>query len=242
MSAVHGKGTKVLVNQYDLSSFLNEATTTKSADTAETTTFGAGSVTRIAGLGDGKIALKGLFDGSATGLDALVQPMVNGTDEVVTVAQGGYAIGASATIGQGLLENYETSSPVKDVVSASLDITSDGGLEVGRVLAGGRATANALTDNATGVDNAAASANGGIAVAHLTGYALVGGNVTVKVQHSTDNVTFVDLVTVLSAVTAVGSAIATVAAGTNVNRYLRAQITTTGSSGSVTTTLSFARR
>lgn len=244
MGASHGKNAKVLVNQYDLSSFLNEANTSKTVDTAETTTFGAGSITRIAGLGDGKYALKGVFDGSAAGIDAIVQPLlVSATDDIFTIAQAGLAIGNPAHVGAGVIASYETSSPVKDVVTASMDVEADGGLDLARVLAGLRATAFAQTDNATSVDNAASTANGGVAVAHLSAFTLGGGGTaTVKVQHSVDNSTWADLATVLSGATAVGSAAVVVAAGTTVNRYLRAQITTTGSSGSVTTTLSFARR
>ena len=78
-------------------------------------------------------------------------------------------------------------------------------------------------------------------VSNVSAYSLTAGAATVKVQHSLDNTTFVDLVT-LSSGSVVGGFAAAVAAGTAVNRYLRAQVTTTGSAGAVTTTLSFARR
>ena len=69
------------------------------------------------------------------------------------------------------------------------------------------------------------------------------GTVTMKIQHSTDNSTFVDLVTF----TVVGSTTTTqerivVAAGTTVNRYLRAQSTVAGTTGSITPIVAFARR
>jgi hypothetical protein len=241
--ASHGKNAKIFLSNFDISAYLNEAVTTKTADSNETTTFGAGSKTFLAGLGDGKIAIKGLFDGSANALDSIAQPLVGAADTTITIAEMGVAtLGNPCKIANVQTGHYETSAPVHDVVSAAMEFQGDGGVDRGVILAGLRSTVFGTADNATGVDGLAATTNGGVAAVHVTGYALTGGTVTVKVQHSTDNTTFADLATLLNAVSAVGNAVVYVAPGTTVNRYLRAQITTTGSAGTVTTTLSFARR
>jgi len=198
----------------------------------------------LAGLGDGKVGLKGLFDGGAAGLDAIAAPLVGGPDVTLTVAQAGVGtVGNPCMIANAQADLYETTTPVADVVSASMNFQVDGGIDRGVILAGLRATAFTQTDITAGsVDNAAASANGCLAAAHVTAYTLTTGTVTVKVQHSVDNTTFTDLVTVITTAAALASGTAVVAPGTTVNRYLRASIATTGSAGSVTTTLSFARR
>ena len=80
-------------------------------------------------------------------------------------------------------------------------------------------TTNASAASGTGVDNAASSANG--CVAYLEAMSLVSGTCVVKVQHSTDNVTFTDLITFTSVTTAgVPFAQRSTASGT-INRYLR---------------------
>jgi hypothetical protein len=80
--------------------------------------------------------------------------------------------------------------------------------------------------NGTSVDNGASTANGMRANLHVTAVTGTGG--TVKVQHSSDNSTWVDFHT-FTAATAATSQTKT-ATGT-VNRYLRSVITPAGSSG-----------
>lgn len=92
------------------------------------------------------------------------------------------------------------------------------------------------------VDNAAATANGGVGVLHVT--AMVGAgdpNIVYTIQHSVDNSVWVDLVNFV-AVTAVSSQRIEVAAGTTIRRYLRNTITEGGATASVTGVVSFARR
>jgi hypothetical protein len=61
------------------------------------------------------------------------------------------------------------------------------------------------------------------------------------VQHSSDNVTFADLVTFASVSSTTATAERIAVTGT-VNRYLRASHAPGGSSGSVTYTMAFARK
>jgi hypothetical protein len=99
-----------------------------------------------------------------------------------------------------------------------------------------------LTFTGTAVDNAAQTTNGGVFVVHVTAIAGASPNVVFKVQHSTDNSTWVDLATV-SAVTAANSARRVeVAAGTTVRRYLRVVATEGGTTTSITFVAAFARR
>jgi hypothetical protein len=110
------------------------------------------------------------------------------------------------------------------------------------MLAGNVSVSTATTTNGTNVDNTAPSTNGGVAHLHVTANTRNGAT-TFKVQHSTDNSTWVDLVTFTSVTAATtGAQRVEVASGTTVQRHLRAQATTAGTTGSITYTVSFARR
>lgn len=244
MAFRHGKNTKVLVGAYDLSSFFNEASIAASVETAETTTFGAsgGSKTYVTGLNDATLSLAGMFDGDANAIDeVLVGVLGSDTDVNFTVAQdGGMVLGARCIIGAAIETKYDLSSPVSDVVKSSADFQFDAGASRGIILA--PLISISATGNQSSVDNATSTTNGGTAMLHVP-VNTRNGNVTVKVQHSSDNVTFADLVTftVVSSTTKTSQSVS-VAAGTTVNRYLRAQYTVAGTTGSATIAVAFARR
>jgi hypothetical protein len=93
------------------------------------------------------------------------------------------------------------------------------------------------TTNGAGQDNSASSSNGGIVQVHYQASTASAGQVIL--QHSTDNSTFTDLVTIsLSGTNDADSA--TIAVGTTINRYVRARCTATG--GTATFQVAFARR
>lgn len=238
----HGKNTVVLVDANDLSSFFNEASSTREVETAETTSFGSSAKTYISGLKDGTISVSGMFDGSASAVDQILTAAIgSATDSITTIAVEGTATGGLCHMAAVQETSYEVTSPVGDVVSTSAEFQADGGVESGRVLTS-TAISTATTTNGTAVDNAAATTNGGVAHLHVTANTR-NGTTTVKVQHSADNSTWVDLVT-FTTVTAstTTSQRVELAAGTTVNRYLRSQVTTAGASGSVTASIAFARR
>ena len=238
----HGKNTVVLVDQYDLSGYFKESTTSRSVETAETTAFGGSAKTYISGLKDGTMNLSGMFDGSTGAVDQVLAAALGAsTDNVVTVQIEGNTAGTMAHMLATQQTSYEVSSPVSDVVSVTSQLQADGGLESGRVLAPATVVTTATTTNGTAVDNAAATTNGGVAHVHVSANANL-GTTTIKVQHSVDNSTWVDLVTFATVATTIKTAQRVeVASGTTVNRYLRSQITT-ASTGSITTTVAFARR
>lgn len=237
----HGKNTVVLIDQYDLSGYYKESTTSRSVETSDTTAFGNSAKTYISGLKDGTMNLSGMFDGSTGAVDEIMAAALGGADNTVTVQLEGNVVGTIAHMLATQETSYEVSSPVGDVVSVTSQLQADGGLESGRVLAPATVVTTATTTNGTAVDNAAATTNGGVAHAHVTANAN-NGTTTIKVQHSTDNSTWVDLVTFTTVATTIKtSRRVEVASGTTVNRYLRSQIITAGT-GSITTTVAFARR
>lgn len=236
----HGKGVVVLVDQYDFSAYFNDMSATTSVDTAETSTFGASAKTYVTGHVDGTISLGGYFESTAlVGTDQyFASKLGNATKQKVIVMPGGHSNGARASMLEADTTSYEVTSPIGDVVGASAEFQATDGVEHGVVLSAGSAVS--ATGNTTGVDNGAATTNGGV------GYLSVptntrNGNITVKIQSSADNSTFADLITF----TVVSSATATsqrVEVTGSIPRYLRASYTVAGSTGSATPTVAFARR
>ena len=234
----HGKATRVLIHATDMSEFLNEVTATVEIETAETTTFTADDKTYITGLGDGTMSLSGLFDSTAGAIDPVLRGRIGVEQMPVTVYPSGLALGNPAIVSGGEITSYETTSPVADVVSVSVEVQSSGGLHHGNGLLALLNTAASV--NGTSVDQSASTSSGVIANMHVTANTRDASS-TIKVQHSQDNITFTDLATFtgVAASTTVGESIT--AAG-NVLRYLRAQVVPGGSSGSITVNVAAARR
>ena len=243
MAFIHGKGASVLHGAYDLSAFLNDGSISNSVETAETTTFGvAGSAkTYITGLKDGTLSASGMFDGDANAVDEVITASVGSdTNAPVSFFPEGSTIGNKVKLLLAKTTSYSVSAPVGDVVSVSYDAQADGGIDHGVSLASLASISS--TTNSTSVDNSASTANGGLAQLHVTVNSR-SANATIKVQHSSDNSTWADLATfTVVATTVTTSERVAVAAGTTVNRYLRAQNTLSAGTGSITYQVSFARR
>lgn len=241
----HGKNTVVLFDKYDLTTYFNSVTTSAMAEAVETTTFGSANKTYAIGLKDGTISLEGLWAGDADGVDEVLQAAIaNDSKKIITVATEGATVGRRAKLLNTDDTSYEIASAVADMVSITAEAQASGtvgGFDGGVLLAASQTVSSATAN--TSVDNTTSSANGGVAHLHVTGNTR-NGAATIKIQHSANNSTWADLViftnTVASTTT---SERIEVAAGTTVNRYVRANITAiAGSTGSVTITVGFARR
>lgn len=235
----HGKATAVLLNGTNMSPFLNEATTTTEIETSEVTTFGDQDKAYIVGLADGTISTSGLFDSTAGASNDVLTGLIATEDNTFTVLPSGVTAGNPAVIANGQMTSYEVSSPVGDVISISAEVQADGGLLHGVALTGLVSTGSASATT-TGINNGAATTSGALFNLHLTANDR-NGSATMKVQHSADDVTYVDLVTFSSISASVTAGESITSTGT-VNQYLRTLSTLAGSSGSVTYNISAARR
>jgi len=241
MPFVHGKNTAVLFRASDLTAFFNDSSTSRAIETAETTVYGvaSGAKTYITGLQDATVSTGGLYDGAANAVDpvlagALAVQQVN----PLLVSPAGLAFGNRAGIFDVIATSYEVTSPVADVCAISAEFQTTGTTDTAVILATGALSATA---NGTSVDNGAASTTGGTAQVHVT--ANTRSTTTVlKVQHSSDNTTFVDLATFATvAISGTTSERVAVAPGTSILRYVRAQSTLTAGTGSITPHIAFAR-
>ena len=242
MAFIHGKGAAIVHGANPLTSFLNDGSISQDIETAETTAFGAagGAKTYIVGLRDATLSASGMFDGAADAVDEVLQASI-GSDSLAPVlfAQSGITAGDRCYILQAKTTSYEVSAPVGDVVSVSYDAQADGGTDDAILLTD--LAAITATGNGSSQDNGASTADGGIGQLHVTANTM-DNNTVFKVQHSADNSTWADLATFTTVATTVTtSERLTVASGTTVNRYLRAEYTASGT-GSITFTMAFARR
>ena len=216
----HGKNTRILANGYDVSGWLKTWNAKATADTADTSTIGNAAKTFIPGLKDGVFSVDGFADGTATGINALLVAML-GTSTVWTAVASTDAVGVSGFAATTIENDFETNADVGSAVSIKGTGQTTGGMDAVLVL-------HPLQQETTGtsaamIDNLAASSNGMHSYLHVTA---VGTTLTVKVQHSTDNITYTDLIT-HTAVTTANKAEELSSTGT-VNRYIKSTWTLTG--------------
>lgn len=226
---IHGKSAVVYQDGNDLTGYLRSISNSAEVEAAESTTFADDDKTYVPGLGDATLSAEGLFDST---FDGNLQTITgSGTKSVWSVYPGGDAIG-SAGRGYSLdITSAERSADIGDVVMVSVEGQSSVGTE--RLMSHKELAQVITSGTATVVDNGGSSASGGVAYLHATA---ASGTVVVKIQHSTDNITFADYLTV-GTVTAAG---ALRASGTGtVNRYTRLVYTAT--SGTATFVCGFGR-
>lgn len=250
---VHGKNAAVLHGVYDLSPWVTEFNTDQNLDVADTSHFGSNSKTFIAGQNDATATLSGLYDGTnavgqpgqplgsnaifAAAVAAEAAAVNNATP--ISFSPEGVAVGNNTELGLGKHTTYKVSPVVSDVVQISGDIQMTGGLSNGTWLTG-LATAVTGTTNSASRDDAALSTRGGRAHQHILSNTFTGATVG-KIQHSVDNSVWVDLVSFTSVPTlTVAAEEILVAAGTTINRYVRA-VTTISGTGAAVIPISFAR-
>ena len=241
MAFIHGKDSQVIHGVNDLSSYLNDASVSADVEVAETTAFGSSAKTYIVGLKDATVSASGMFDGASGAVDAVLAASI-GSDSLapVTIGYNGTTLNNRVSLLLAKTTSYEVSTPVGDVVAVSYSAQADGGVDQGVSLAA--LTSVSASTTGTANDNGASSTNGGMAQVHVTVNTRSTTSV-IKIAHSTDNSTFADLVTFTTVgIGATTSERSLVAAGTTVNRYLRAVNTLAAGSGSITYQVSFARR
>lgn len=123
---VHGKDTYFAVEDSaastlrDISIYLTSVALNQSNDTHDDTTFGATGHTFVAGLTNGKITLNGLWDKTAsTGSNTVLQSLLGLGTTTVGFEYGpeGNTTGNVKYSGECVLESYDQSAPVADLVS-----------------------------------------------------------------------------------------------------------------------------
>lgn len=236
MAFGHGKACDVYVNGRDLGPYFKSASPSLAAQAVESTTFGKNSKTYIAGLKEHKLSLAGFFDGTTSAVDDILQTAlgVNSDQLVVVYPVGDTAIGDIGYAMRAKETGYGVTAPVEGLVDVSAEFV--GCDDIDRVISLHVMGAETTATSGSSVDNSSGTTDGGAAHLHVTAFS--GTSITVKVEHSTDNAAWSDLIT-FTAATAAGTSERGTSSGT-VNRYVRA--TWTGTFSSATFHLAFSRK
>ena len=250
---VHGKGTKVYLDEFEMTTYFNSADVTFNNETAEITAFGATSKSYLLGLADGTLSMSGMWNQETDGSDEELHAILgSATAANITVAEAAGTIGNRATLARCAETNYSISNPVADVSTITADFQGTansaalGSMTYG-ITSGVQLTAGSSIDyNAlgalTGVDGTASSTAGGAALLHVPTNSIGGGVTTIKVQHdsASDFSSAADLISFTNVAAATKTSEMVVCSGT-VNRYVRVTASSAGSSGSITFMVTFAR-
>jgi hypothetical protein len=231
-----------MADQYDISQFITKMTPQRNRDTADCSTLVSTSHDYTLVLRGGSFMLEGLYRESAIVGDDLqdIFSTLPDTQIIVTGYPDTRAVGKPAMLMYADVLKYALDNPVADLVKVSIELTSQKwAVEHGVSLHD--LTAETGTGNGTSTDNGAATTNGGVGVFHCTAIAGAAPSVVVKIQHSTNNSTWVDLLSFTAATAATKQRIE-VAAATTINQYLREVHTFGGTTSSITFNSAFARR
>lgn len=246
----HGRRTRILFQGNDVTTYLNEAGSTSSIETAEVTSFAADTKAYIIGNRDGTLSLSGMFDGATDAVDEIFETAAFAEDGshvmIMQASEASDAVGATCQFAKGDMTSYEVSSPMSDVAAVSVEVQADGGLYSGVVLhdpnASGVAVYNAnVDDNETSVDDSSSSSGG--ALGHLQVIAnTLNGSAVVTIEDSSDNSAFASLIG-FTAVSAGNTTAENVEVSGTVDRYVRLNVdTTAASTGSITLAVGFYRQ
>ncbi len=234
MAFVHSMATRVLINGLAASASLSSIEASNSRAMSDSTCFPDKGQRWRPGLVTGTLSLHEAF-----GDEALLTELVdaNGVDDAVTVTAGlaGFGLGAPVFTAVGDLTTHGTSSTVSEVVGLAVETTSDERTWMGVSLHD--LAAETGTGEGGAVDHGSATTSGAVVVTHLTELAGTTPTAEVVVQHSADDATYVDLVTLTATTTGVQRQ---VVAGT-VQRYVRAVWTLGETTTSATFTVALAR-
>ncbi len=241
-NAVAGNKARLLADQFNISKYIQRVSPSGAQDCYESNTLTDDSKTYVLGLKSGALTAEGLHhDTDVTGtLNSVFASLPQG-GVITTGFPNGFTAGKSALLLSANVASHISDSVVSDLCKTAIELMHrDGALEPGVSLHD--LTAETGTVNGTSVDNATATANGGVAHLHVTAIAGAAPSVTFKLQHSSNGTTWVDLGSAFTVVTAATKERLTIAAATTVNRFLRCVCTFGGTTTSVTFNISFARR
>jgi hypothetical protein len=227
MSKTGGLGDNLYLTGNDISNDVG-ALSKISAKTAvlDVTGINKSAIERLPGLRDGMVQFAPWFN--KTGAHAVLSTLP--TSDVILSYFRGTTIGNAAASLNGRQLNYDGKRDNKGALT--LDVTNDGdayGLEWGLQLTAGIRTDTTATNGST-LDLGAAPAGSYGAQAYLHVFAITATDVTVTIQHSTDNASWGTLASFTAVATANAHSAQRIATSntTAVDRYLRAITTTSG--------------
>jgi hypothetical protein len=227
----------LLIGPYDLLSVTGTVEDGATLQTKETTPLGV-EAERYDSSGVRAVTFtqKGWFDDGANSMHEALKELPTTYQTLMFAFKGNVKARAFKGCGAQLRVGYQVGVNVGDVHSAIAAYAVSGGIEEGFIVQELAALAGDGNSDAQYVDLGAAGANGGAVYAACSALTLSGRpDVTLKLRHSTDHITFADLVS-MTAMSTIASERKTFAGA--INRYVSASRAFGGAGG--TPSLTFA--
>ncbi len=228
MTKQSGLGDNLYVAGYDLSGDVGNITRIGGGpETLDVTTISKSAYERLGGKRTGSIEFATFFD-DATNAEHDALKGLPRTDVIATYARG-TTLGNPSASCIGKQVNYDWNRDNSGNLTAAVQILSNGyGIEWGRQLTAGIRTDTSAT-NGSSIDTTASASFGGQAYLHV--FSFTGTSVTVKIQDSADNSSWLD-VTSFAFTAATGRTTQRIQLGSTatIRRYVRAVTTGTFSS------------
>jgi hypothetical protein len=230
MGTSHGSTAQFMGNGYDLSTFLKSAGPSASREASDASTFGVLSKKYVAGLKDVTMSLEGVFDGVLDAIDDVMKAALDSNVDGLfsyfpfgQLVQGNLAYSMDTTH-----TSYEISTDVGDVAQITAEVATGNAGRFTRGLVARPYAVAAAGGNTTGLDAGAGfGATNPNSSVSLVVHATASASLNVKLQHSTDNISFTDVGTALVFSTGRGSQ-RLVLSSMTLNRYTRVLWTGTG--------------
>lgn len=237
MTFVFGTSARVWLDGLQAACAINDITLQAELDEAEVTTLCSTLKDYIPGLAEVTVEMEGLFDTNtaspATTLESWLSARLGVTFPLVFAPDGGADTGDPAYMMNGFLQDFSVENTVDEAASMELTFRGTSGLSRGRMIQPQITQTATDADGVTFFDNGAATTLGGTAVLSVSAVSGTTPTLAVKLQHSADNITYVDLPGgAFSSQNAINAELITFT-GT-VNRYLRAVWTIGGTTPSFT--------
>lgn len=132
MAFAHGRLAYFMLGTADLSAWMDDITFDQTADLHETTTFGKAWKTRIGGLKDGSFSIGGIFDSATGGPEETIRPLVGGAATTFEYGPEGNTTGKTKYTGTVVVESYQQSVPVGDVIRWTATLQNTGTVTTGQ--------------------------------------------------------------------------------------------------------------
>jgi hypothetical protein len=124
---VAAKDAYLSVNGVNISQFLNSIESNRKVDSIDTTTFGNSGHTYQGGLTDGTLSCAGLYDDTASGPKAVLEPLMQGGQLVPGVYRPeGTGSGRPQQTCNVLVSTYVESSALNDMIKFTTELQISG--------------------------------------------------------------------------------------------------------------------
>lgn len=216
-----------LIAGLDVVGTLTQFDDSREARTEETHTLGdAWAENSFVGVRSGEITQEGFYDDAAGSIhDALSSGP--GSSNILSYCLEGTATGRNFVgWSAGVQVNYERQAQRDALTKAKAGYKGNGAIEQGKTLFPYKAVGS--TGRKNSVDNGASSTNGGFGYLHYNASA---GEANVRILHSSDDLSFADLI--VFAKISSGHGAERVAVAGNIKRYTAADFTTASATGAI---------